>query len=71
MSLSVMENNCWLVAERTWKKKVQSSTLKYCTPSKLQDKIKKNAVALNPKKSFFLRKLKKCKKGRWLFLSED
>ena len=41
ISLSVTQNNCWLVAEGNLEKKIQSSTLKYRTPSKVQNEIKK------------------------------
>ena len=41
-SLSVAQNNCWLVVESNLEKKIQSSTQKYRTPSKLQNEIIKN-----------------------------
>ena len=39
-----MQNNCWLVAEGNFqkKKKIESLTEKYRTPSKLQNEMKKN-----------------------------
>ena len=36
------QNNYWLDAEDNLEKKIKRSTKKYCTPSKLQNEIKKN-----------------------------
>ena len=43
-----MQNNCWLVAENNLEKKIQNSSQKYRTPSKLQKEIKKNYCCFNP-----------------------
>ena len=59
MSLSVTQNNCWLVAES--KKKIQGSIQKYRTTSELQNEIKKIIVVLKSKKLFLFEKNdKKC-----------
>ena len=42
ISFSVTQNNCWLVAEGSLEKKMQSLTQKYRASSKLQNEIKKN-----------------------------
>ena len=72
ISLSVMRNNCRLVADR----KIYTLNKK-CHTCKM--KGKKIIVVLKCKKNFFFRKLKKClfciffklylclRKGRWLF----
>ena len=57
--ISMMKNNCCLAAKRNLEKKIQISTQKYHTPSKLQNRIKKIIAFLNLKKCFFLRKLTK------------
>ena len=56
ISLSVTQNNCWLVAEGNLEKKIQSSTLKNSTPSKVQNEIKKIIVVLKSKKCCLLGK---------------
>ena len=57
ISSSVTQKNCWLVAESNLEKKIQLSTQKYSTPSKLQNELKK--IVSKSKKCFFLRKLTK------------
>ena len=48
------QNNYWLVAEGNLEKKMKSSTKKYCTPSKLQNEIKKNDCCLKVFKKIVL-----------------
>ena len=41
-----MQENCWLVAESSLEKQIQSSAQRYRTPSKLQNEIKNFIVVL-------------------------
>ena len=56
MLLSVTQNNCWL-QRATYR--VQSSTQKYRTPSKLQNEIKKKIVVVLRCKMFLFEKIDK------------
>ena len=53
------QNHCWLAAESNLEKKIESSTQKYRTPSKLQNEIKKTIVILKRKKIFIFEKIDK------------
>ena len=57
ISLSVTQNKCWLVAESNFEKKIQSSTQKYSTPSKLQNEIKKKYCGFKVLKMFLFEKI--------------
>ena len=56
---SVMQNNCWLIAEGNLEKKIQISTQKYRTPPKLKMKSKRIIVVLKCKKMFLFEKIDK------------
>ena len=69
ISLSVAQNNCWLVPESNLEQKIQSSTHKYRSPSNLQNEIKKKKIAvLKSKKSFLFEKIDKNIQFNYLFL---
>ena len=68
ISLSMAQNNCWLVPESNLEQKIQSSTISIEVLHTCKMKSKKKIVVLKSKKSFLFEKIYKNIQFNYLFL---